>query len=106
MHTPHLDDLFAFIRFPSVSTEPRHAGDVAKCAAWLAEKLRSIGLKTELHATGGHPIVTARNEHQPGRRTVMIYGHYDVQPVEPLAEWTSPPFEPTVRDGKIGRAHV
>ena len=101
MHSPHLDDLFAFLRFPSVSTEPRHAGDVANCAAWLVQKLTSIGLKAELHATGGHPIVTARNEHKPGRRTVMIYGHYDVQPVEPLAEWTTPPFDPVVRDGII-----
>ena len=101
MNSGHLDDLFSFIRFPSVSTEPRHAGDVAKCAEWLVQKLTAIGLKAELHATGGHPIVTARNEHKPGRRTVMIYGHYDVQPVEPLAEWTTPPFEPVVRDGII-----
>jgi acetylornithine deacetylase/succinyl-diaminopimelate desuccinylase-like protein len=101
MNSPHLDDLFAFIRFPSVSTEPRHAGDVAMCADWLLAKLRAIGLTAELHVTGGHPIVTARNEHKAGRRTVMIYGHYDVQPVEPLAEWTTPPFEPTVRDGVI-----
>ncbi len=101
MHTPHLGDLFSFIRFASVSTEPRHAGDVARCADWLVQKLTAIGLKAELHATGGHPIVTARNEHKSGRRTVMIYGHYDVQPVEPLAEWTTPPFEPTVRDGII-----
>ena len=101
MHTPHLDDLFAFIRFPSISTEPRHAGDVAKCADWLVAKLTATGLTAKLHPTGGHPIVTARNEHKPGRRTVMIYGHYDVQPVEPLAEWTTPPFEPTVRDGII-----
>ena len=101
MHTSHLDDLFSFIRYPSISTEPRHAGDVAKCADWLVAKLTAIGLTAALHATGGHPIVTARNEHKPGRRTVMIYGHYDVQPVEPLAEWTTPPFEPTVRDGII-----
>jgi acetylornithine deacetylase/succinyl-diaminopimelate desuccinylase-like protein len=101
MHSPHLDDLFAFLRFPSVSTEPRHAGDVAACGQWLVEKLTAIGLTAELHPTKGHPIVTARNQHQPGRRTVMIYGHYDVQPVEPLAEWTTPPFEPVIRDGII-----
>ncbi len=97
----HLDDLFAFIRFPSVSTEPRHKGDVAACAEWLAAKLSSVGLTAEVHTTAGHPIVTARNEHTPGRKTVMIYGHYDVQPVDPVAEWTSPPFEPVVRDGVI-----
>ena len=101
MNSAHLDDLFSFIRFPSVSTEPRHNGDVAKCADWLVAKLTAIGLKAELHPTGGHPIVTARNDHKPGLRTVMIYGHYDVQPVEPLAEWTTPPFEPVVRDGII-----
>ncbi len=101
MHSAHLDDLFSFIRFPSVSTEPRHKGDVAKCADWLVAKLTAIGLRAELHPTGGHPIVTARNGHVPGRRTVMIYGHYDVQPVEPLAEWTTPPFEPVIRDGII-----
>jgi acetylornithine deacetylase/succinyl-diaminopimelate desuccinylase-like protein len=101
MNSPHLDDLFAFIRFPSVSTEPCHAGDVARCADWLVAKLRAIGLTTELHPTGGHPIIIARNAHRPGRRTVLIYGHYDVQPAEPLAEWTSPPFDPVVRDGII-----
>ena len=97
----HLDDLFAFIRFPSVSTEPRHKGDVAACASWLAEKLTSIGLTARIHPTPGHPIVTARNTHVAGRKTVMIYGHYDVQPVDPVNEWTSPPFEPVVRDGVI-----
>ena len=101
MESKHLDDLFAFIRFPSVSTEPRHAGDVGACAEWLVGKLQSIGLTATLHKTGGHPIITARNAHQPGRRTVMIYGHYDVQPVEPLAEWTTPPFEPVIREDII-----
>ena len=101
MQQSHLDDLFAFIRFPSVSTEPRHKGDVAACAAWLAAKLTAIGLSSQVHETPGHPIVTAKNEHKPGRKTVMIYGHYDVQPVDPVNEWTSPPFEPVIRDGVI-----
>jgi acetylornithine deacetylase/succinyl-diaminopimelate desuccinylase-like protein len=101
MQQSHLDDLFAFIRFPSVSTEPRHKGDVAACAAWLAAKLAAIGLSSQVHETPGHPIVTAKNEHKPGRKTVMIYGHYDVQPVDPVNEWTSPPFEPVIRDGVI-----
>lgn len=97
----HIEDLFAFLRFPSVSTEPAHKADVARCGEWLVAKLRAAGLSAELHPTGGHPIVLARNAHRPGLRTVMIYGHYDVQPVEPLAEWKSPPFEPVVRDGVI-----
>ncbi len=101
MTQSHLDDLFAFIRFPSVSTEPAHAGDVGKCAAWLGQKLSSLGLRADVHPTAGHPIVVARNEHVAGRRTVMIYGHYDVQPVDPVAEWTTPPFTPTVRDGVL-----
>jgi acetylornithine deacetylase/succinyl-diaminopimelate desuccinylase-like protein len=101
MNQAHLDDLFTFIRFPSVSTLPERKEDVANCAAWLQAKLKSIGLKTEIHPTAGHPIVVARNEHVPGRRTVMIYGHYDVQPVDPVNEWSSPPFEPVIRNGVI-----
>ena len=101
MQQSHLDDLFAFIPFPSVSTEPRHKDDVAACASWLAGKLTAIGLTAHIHPTAGHPIVTARNTHKPERKTVMIYGHYDVQPVDPVNEWTSPPFEPVIRDGII-----
>ena len=99
--TPELEDLFAFLRFPSVSTDSRHAGDVRACADWLVEKLVGMGLTTTLHPTEGHPIVVAKNEHKPGRRTVLIYGHYDVQPVDPLHLWTTPPFEPEIRGGKI-----
>jgi acetylornithine deacetylase/succinyl-diaminopimelate desuccinylase-like protein len=99
--TPELEDLFAFLRFPSVSTDSRHTGHVRACADWLISKLMQMGLSTELHETPKHPVVIARNAHVPGRRTVMIYGHYDVQPVDPLHLWTSDPFEPVIRDGKI-----
>lgn len=99
--SPGLDDLLTLLRFPSVSTNPANAVDVRACATWLMAKLRSIGLSAELHETPGHPVVLARNVHKPGRRTVMIYGHYDVQPAEPLNEWLSPAFEPTIRDGRI-----
>lgn len=99
--TSELEDLFSFLRFPSVSTDSRHAGDVRACAGWLVEKLGSIGLAAELHETAGHPVVIARNEHVEGRRTVLIYGHYDVQPVDPLDQWDSPPFEPEIRDGRV-----
>lgn len=99
--TPELDDLFTFLRFPSVSTDSSHRGDVRACADWLMEKLTSMGLRTELHDTPGHPVVIARNDHRADRRTVLIYGHYDVQPADPLALWTTPPFEPAIRDGKI-----
>ncbi|MFT3991604.1 MAG: dipeptidase [Luteolibacter sp.] len=99
--TAELEDLFAFLRFPSISTDSRHAADVRGCAGWLIEKLTAMGLSAELHETPKHPIVVARNAHVPGRRTVLIYGHYDVQPVDPLDLWTTPPFEPQIREGKI-----
>jgi acetylornithine deacetylase/succinyl-diaminopimelate desuccinylase-like protein len=99
--TAELNELFSFLRFPSISTDSRHREDVRACAAWLLEKLRGMGLAGELHETARHPLVVARNAHQAGRRTVLIYGHYDVQPVDPLELWTSPPFEPVIREGKI-----
>ncbi len=99
--SPELENLFSFLRFPSISTDSNHAPDVRACAAWLIAKLADIGLETELHETPMHPIVIARNEYVVGRRTVLIYGHYDVQPVDPLSLWTSAPFEPVIRQGKI-----
>lgn len=99
--TPELENLFSFLRFASVSTDSRHAGDVRACAEWLIAKLAAMGLSTELHETPKHPVVIARNAHVAGRRTVLIYGHYDVQPVDPLALWSSDPFQPEIREGKI-----
>lgn len=99
--TPELQDLFTFLRFPSISTDSRHTADVRACAQWLIEKLSGMGLAVELHETARHPIVVARNEHRADRKTVLIYGHYDVQPVDPLALWQNPPFEPEIREGKI-----
>lgn len=99
--TKELEDLFAFLRFASISTDPDHAGDVRACAQWLVGKLGQMGLQTELHETPGNPIVVARNEHVEGKKTCLIYGHYDVQPVDPIELWDSPPFEPEIRDGRI-----
>ena len=99
--TPELENLFSFLRFPSISTDSSHSADVRACANWLVAKLTGMGLATELHETPKHPVVLARNAHVAGRRTVLIYGHYDVQPVDPLSLWTSPPFDPVIRDGKI-----
>lgn len=99
--TPELEELFSFLRFASVSTDSRHRGDVRGCAEWLVGKLGRMGLVTELHETPGHPVVVARNAHVAGRRTVLIYGHYDVQPVDPVEMWDSAPFEPEIRDGRI-----
>ncbi|MFZ9937432.1 MAG: dipeptidase [Luteolibacter sp.] len=98
---PALEDLFSFLRFASVSTDSNRAKDVRDCADWLCAKLRAIHLDVELHETPRHPVVVARNMHVAGRRTVMIYGHYDVQPVDPLELWHSDPFEPEIRDGRI-----
>ncbi len=89
------------LAIPSVSTKPEHAGDCRRAAQWLVDHLKSAGMQAAAMDTPGHPIVLARNQHQPGRPTVLFYGHYDVQPPEPLDLWKSPPFEPTVRDGKL-----
>ena len=99
--TKQLEDLFSFLRFASISTDSNHSGDVRACAEWLIDKLNHIGLDTELHETAQHPIVIARNKHVAGKKTCLIYGHYDVQPVDPVELWDSPPFEPEIRDGRI-----
>jgi hypothetical protein len=99
--TAQLQDLFSFLRFASISTDSRHAKDVRDCASWLQQKLLSMGLSAEMHETARHPLVVARNEHRADRKTVLIYGHYDVQPVDPLELWQSNPFEPEIREGKI-----
>ncbi|HEY1769947.1 MAG TPA: dipeptidase [Chthoniobacterales bacterium] len=101
MRQQHLDDYFTFLRFPSISTDDAYNERLAECAHWLVKKLSGIGLTTELVSTPGHPVVWARNEHKPGRKTVMIYGHYDVQPPDPLELWDSPPFDPVLKNGYV-----
>ncbi|MGD0387588.1 MAG: dipeptidase [Tepidisphaeraceae bacterium] len=93
-----------FLAIPSVSTKPQHKPNMRRCAQWLADHLAFGGLDVKIMPTGagsGAPIVVAKNKHVAGRATVLLYGHYDVQPPEPLELWTSPPFEPTVRDNAI-----
>lgn len=99
--SPQLAEFFDFLRFPSVSTDSRHREDVRRCAEFLLRKFTSMGLEAALHETPGHPIVFARSAPKPGRPTVLIYGHYDVQPVDPVVEWDTPPFEPTLVGDKI-----
>jgi acetylornithine deacetylase/succinyl-diaminopimelate desuccinylase-like protein len=95
-------ELFEFLRIPSVSARPEHSADTARAAEWVAGALRTVGLQAELVQTPGHPIVLGEwRGAGPDRPTLLIYGHYDVQPAEPLELWTSPAFEPTVRDGKV-----
>jgi acetylornithine deacetylase/succinyl-diaminopimelate desuccinylase-like protein len=101
MRDNYLEDYYSFLRFPSVSTDDQYKKKLEDCARWLVNKLTNIGLETQLVPTRGHPIVWARNKHQAGRRTVLIYGHYDVQPPDPLDLWDSPPFEPVLKNGYV-----
>ena len=98
-----LDELKAFLRIPSISAQPAHAGDVNTAARWLRDQLLAAGFpRAEVMATPGHPIVFAEwSAAGPSAPTVLIYGHYDVQPPDPISEWTSPPFEPTVRGDSL-----
>ncbi len=101
MRDSYLEEFFTFLRFPSVSTDDAYSEKLGECAHWLVEKLNGIGLETQLVSTPGHPIVWAKNKHQPGRKTVMLYGHYDVQPPDPLELWDSPPFDPVLKNGYV-----
>jgi acetylornithine deacetylase/succinyl-diaminopimelate desuccinylase-like protein len=97
-----LAELFALLRVPSISTLPEHTGDVRHVAELLVAELKRIGMENvKLIDTAGHPLVYADWLHAEGKPTCLCYGHYDVQPAEPLDEWLSPPFEPTVRDGNV-----
>ncbi len=98
----YLAELFELLRIPSVSADSRHKGDVRRAAEFVVQKLKDAGADhVELMETAGHPIVFGEKKTDPAWPTVLVYGHYDVQPPDPLDKWTSPPFEPTVRDGKI-----
>src|SRR5438270_1225200 len=97
-----LGELKDLLRIPSVSTLPQHKDDVQRAAAFIANQMRAIGLENvEIIATQGHPLVYADWLHAPGKPTVLCYGHYDVQPPDPLDEWKSPPFEPTERNQNL-----
>jgi acetylornithine deacetylase/succinyl-diaminopimelate desuccinylase-like protein len=101
-HARFLDELKDLLRIPSISTLPEHAGDCRKAAETLAEEFRRIGMESvKLIETKGHPMVYADWLHAAGKPTVLVYGHYDVQPVDPVDEWNSPPFEPTERNGNV-----
>jgi succinyl-diaminopimelate desuccinylase len=95
------DDLAALLRIKSVSADTSCHADVRRAADWVAGQFRELGLATETIETTGQPLVYAETPKVAGQPTVLVYGHYDVQPVEPLAEWLSPPFEPTKRGGNI-----
>lgn len=94
----YLKELFEFLRIPSISTKKEHAPDVQRCAQWVADHMRRVGMQNaQIFPTAGHPIVYSEWAGAPGQPTILFYGHYDVQPVDPVNLWTSPPFEPTIR---------
>ena len=98
----YVSELREFLAIPSISSSPAHAADVRRCADWTADEMRRIGLENvRVIDTGGHPVVYGDWLHAEGAPTILFYGHYDVQPVDPLDLWESPPFEATVRDGEM-----
>lgn len=97
----HLGMLCELLEIPSVSADPARAPEVRRCAHRVEQLARESGLETKILETGGHPAVVAWRRRRPGLRTILVYGHYDVQPEAPVELWTSPPFRPTVRDGKL-----
>ena len=96
------DELFSLLRIPSISSSSEHKGDMYKCAQRLAELLREAGAdEADVFETTGHPVVFGSRSVEGAVGTVLVYGHYDVQPVDPLELWKSDPFEPQIRDGAI-----
>ncbi len=97
-----LEELKDFLRIPSISTASEHDGDCRRAADWLADHLQQLGIrKVDLLGSESHPVVWAEGPEAPGKPTVLVYGHYDVQPPDPLDLWKTPPFEPTVRGGNL-----
>ena len=96
-----LEEWKSFLRFRSISADPAFAGECRACAEWLRDHLRTFGLESSLLETNGKPVVFARRNGRPGTPTIVFYGHYDVQPADPLDLWASDPFEPTLRNGRL-----
>src|SRR5579871_1327260 len=99
-----MDDLIEFLRIPSISALPEHSGDVRRAAEWVRDWLTKAGLASVRlieDDAGGNPLIYGESLKAPGKPTLLLYGHYDVQPPDPLDEWTSPPFEPSIRNGNI-----
>ncbi len=96
------EELLDLLRIPSISSLPEYAPEVQHGAEWVANRLQRAGLEqVEILATAGHPVVSAAWLHAPDKPTILIYGHFDTQPVDPVDQWTSPPFTPTIRDGRV-----
>jgi len=103
MSKPHTGTelFFEYLRFASISADPAQAGTMLACAEWMKSLLHGWGMTVEVCATPGAPVVIAKSPHQKGKPTILLYGHYDVQPAEPLDLWLSPPFDPEIREGMI-----
>jgi acetylornithine deacetylase/succinyl-diaminopimelate desuccinylase-like protein len=96
-----LDDFFSYLRFPSISADPQRGEAMTGCADWLVRKFHQLGFAAGAHRAGGPPVVLARSSFSRAKKTVLIYGHYDVQPVDPLALWQRDPFDPYVAGDKV-----
>ena len=94
-----VNDLVELLKFPSISGDSKYKNDLLKCADYLKAKFEALGLKAKVYPTAGHPIVYAEYINPANKRTLLVYGHYDVQPVDPLNLWLHPPFEPFI-DGE------
>lgn len=98
----HLAELNEFLRIPSISALSEHKADMLSAANWLADHLKSLNIENvSVDETAGHPVVYGEWLHAEGKPTILFYGHYDVQPVDPLNLWETPPFEPAIRDNKL-----
>lgn len=97
----YVDELLSFLRIPSVSTYSQNAPDVRRAGEWILNHLKRLGFQAKIYSTAGHPIVLGERCEMPGRPTLLIYGHYDVQPPEPIDEWRTPPFNPVIQDGYV-----
>jgi len=101
-HDRSLQELIEFVRIPSVSTDPHHRGDMARAAEWVAAHLRQAGpIDVRSMPTPGHPVIYGEWLGAPDAPTLLVYGHYDVQPPDPLDKWLSDPFEPELRHGRL-----
>ena len=96
-----VEELTELLRIPSISAQTAHREDMGRAAEFLRSRFAEMGLDTEIVKTAGHPIVYAEWTKADGAPTALVYGHYDVQPPDPLDQWVSPPFEPTIRDGRL-----
>jgi acetylornithine deacetylase/succinyl-diaminopimelate desuccinylase-like protein len=97
----HVDQLVEFLKIPSISSQSDHDQDTRRAASFVADELKELGLAVEIIDLGGHPLIYAETEIRPDRKTLLFYGHYDVQPVDPLDLWDTPPFEPRIENGII-----